>query len=173
MLANLLLYFFELLNLRRSASELPRSTLLLSCLLGADVLTSTMVGVLFGSADALLKSLLSDGLLCLGVFGVLLLRSRATRCLQTLSAMFGAGALISVFALFLGVLYSSLSPIPPQGALMVFFQLLLFCLMLWTLAVFTHLLREAADWPTLAAALAVLALQGAISLSLKFLLQGN
>lgn len=172
MLTSLLLYFFDLLALRRSASELPDSTLLLSLLFAMDVLLGSAVSTLFGSQDGLLNALLSDGLLCLGVFGLLTLRSCNARTQRTLIAMLGASALISVFALVLGLMYASLAPTPPQGALAMFFQLLILCLVVWTLAVFAHVLSDAAAWPFSAALIAALALQGAISLSLRFFTQG-
>lgn len=166
------MYFFDLLALRRSASELPDSGLLLSALFAIDVLLGSAVSALFGSRDGLLNALISDGLLCLGVVGLLTLRSCNQRSQRALIAMLGASALISVFAVVLALIYASLAPAPPQGALAMFFQLLILCLVVWTLAVFAHVLSDAAAWPFSVAAVAALALQGAISLSLRFFTQG-
>lgn len=136
----LLLRFLDICLLRLSPQDLPAS----GFLLGLSLLMYTALA--FGTAllslsllPAFMLALIDAGLIA-GLLWILLwIRDMLNRLPQTLSALYGAGAVMQLIALPLVLWQSATVPAPAQGL----GALLLWIWLLWHLLVLGHVLRHA------------------------------
>jgi hypothetical protein len=143
---NLVLYVLDLCRLARSPADLPYSPSLLSGAILLDLLVSLLalgaLGVAAGPAIAVFGTL-SYAVM---VYGLLYLRSRTARLVQTLTAL----VLLSLFfnlASFGPIYLIETMPDPERSALGQFAFLLVLLLELWSVVVSGHVLRHAMDLP--------------------------
>jgi hypothetical protein len=141
----LLLYFFELLHFKVGAERAPYSVPLLALLLTLDVISSGVIQTMMAQPFHVEIALAAQISVCLCVSGVLLLRSRTQRLVQTLTAFYGGSFWINFIGIFMAVIYDALGH-PKSGVIAAFFGLGLLGLMVWTCALLAHLLRSACDW---------------------------
>jgi hypothetical protein len=152
--------FIDIALHRKGPQDVPPA----NAFLGLVLLAYLVVGaaVLWPStADmgALVAQLVTDLLLLLVFFGGLLLaRGRAARIRQTLTAVFGTGALLSTLALpFVWIIAQVLADgdaAPGMALPALVSTLALFLLLLASLLVTGHILRHALDWSYTAGVLA-------------------
>lgn len=139
----LLNYFVDLCLLRAAPQDLPASSVLLRLALLANVLVGTLVvvGSRMGPLLALGESLFEVLLLLLVLHAALRWQARLARFPQTVTAILGSGALISLLVLPL------LGFGAEQGELAELGGLLLLVLVVWSAVVLGHILRHAFDLP--------------------------
>ena len=100
-MSTLIRFFVELCLLRRGPQDLPGSSALLGLVLAVHLVSSVLVGLAAGLTGPIAVGQgLADALLTLGLL-ILALRvtDRRPRFLQVATALFGAGALLGLFAL--------------------------------------------------------------------------
>jgi hypothetical protein len=129
-----------------AASGLLGLTLLAYLAMGAATLWPSAANV-----NLLMAQLVMDLLLILVIFGGLLAATgHGGRAVQTLSALFGVGALLSAIALpFVWIVARSLTdgaPAPGLELPALLSTLALFTLLLASLMITGHILRHALDW---------------------------
>lgn len=133
--------FVEICLLRRAPQELPHSTFLLAIMLVAHTVLSILLNavvldgwtaILAGVTDTLLVSVLTASLLFLHGF--------KARIVQTLSAMTGTGAIISLLAIPLFTWHAGAQQ---SGTVSAPGSLMMFGIVVWSLAVSGHILRHA------------------------------
>lgn len=137
--------FLEICILRKGPQDLPASGLLLGIAVCAHVLMSILLSVVTLNAWQAVLAGLTDTLLVLILTGTLLYAHRQkTRIVQTLTAMTGTGAIITLVAIpvfsWLYSLQSSGSGSPLAG-------LLVLALIAWSLGISGHILRHALSIP--------------------------
>lgn len=137
--------FVEICFLRRAPQDLPDSTILLAIMLVAHTVTSILLNavvldgwsaLLAGFTDTLLVSILTGS--------ILYLHSFTARIAQTLSAMTGTGAIISLAAIPLFTWHAGAQQ---SGSANPIAALLVFVIVAWSLAVSGHILRHALSVP--------------------------
>lgn len=150
--------FADIVLHRRGPADVPAS----GAMLGASLVAYLLAGVLAlmpGSHDpsTIPAQLAIDLLIVVGlVGGLLVLTGRRHRLLQTLSALFGAGALLSALsAPFLWIAASAPDPAQP-GPAVVLSSMALVVLLIASLMVTAHVVRSAMDWPYPAGLIAAL-----------------
>lgn len=137
----MLRYFISLCLLRAGPADAPPSSALLIQTLLAYLGIGCVISMLhLEFADGLLSSLVDTSLLVGMTGGVLAVRGYTARLQQTLIALAGAGIVLGILALPLllwldGAQQAGVSP----GMV----SLLLFALMVWSLAVTAHIMRQA------------------------------
>jgi hypothetical protein len=133
--------FVEICLFRRAPQDLPDSTFLLAIMLVAHTVMSVLlnavvldgwVAILAGVTDTLLVSILTASILLVHGFNV--------RIVQTLSAMTGTGALISLVAIPLFTWHAGAQQ---SGSVSAAGTLMVFGIVVWSLAVSAHILRHA------------------------------
>lgn len=137
----LLQCFVDICLLRRAPQDLPASTFLLGLSLMLYVAVDLMMA-LFGLTflRAIALSIIDAGLLA-GLLWILLwIRERLPRYTQTLTALFGAGAVMQLVAAP-AVLWQWNAT--PGGTATLIASLLLWVWLLWNLVVIGHVLRHA------------------------------
>jgi hypothetical protein len=132
----LLQFWLGLCLLRNEPRQLPASPWLLGLsilcyLAGSLLVTALSYGPSLGAQMVLLELLLLVGF----VAGLLYLTGKPARIIQTLSALTGAGALLSFPALLLAVIET--------GAEVQQLSLLWLALLVWNLLVTAHIMRHA------------------------------
>lgn len=133
----LLRCWLEICLLRAAPQDLPASNWLLGVSAAAYALISVLVMTLsYGFADGVRVALLELGLLAAFVCVLLYLLNKPERIRQTLSALTGAGALLGLPALLLGMATG-----PEQVAQTVSVAWLV--LLIWNLLVTAHIMRHA------------------------------
>lgn len=148
----------KFLQLRGSPAQLPYHRQLLPIVFVAGVLLNSMLYGLLRQPNGALLALIEDGLHLLLLAGVLWLRSRSARYLQTATAVSGIGVLLSLLYLppilvmvVAGVdLGSGYNDGLGNHAAAGFLQLVLLGLLAWRLLAEGQLLRHALDLPLLA-----------------------
>jgi hypothetical protein len=144
----LLRVFWDIVCLRRGPRDLPSSQSLVLALgaayLGAGILEAALF---IGPSVALTHALVDAG--CLVVVFTLLLatRGRAHRVPQTLSALFGAGLVLTPPDALVAVLFQAAHDAPSFVLIAYVSQILL---ILWNIAVIGHIVRQAIDVSRLA-----------------------
>lgn len=137
--------FAEICVLKRTPQDLPSSAFLLAITLLAHTVTSIVLNavvlegwnaILAGITDTLLVSILTGS--------ILYLHSFTSRIVQTLSAMTGTGAIISLLAI---PLFSWQAGAQQSGSPSGLAALLVFGIVAWSLAVSGHILRHALSVP--------------------------
>ena len=132
--------FLDICLFRKGPQDTPASMALLKMGLAAYGLTS-LLALLIGTSVpvAVLQTLVDMVLLSSLLYLALLLYRHPQRFEQTLSALTGAGALMSLLALPLIVWIAQQSP----GGDAQLPALLLVALMVWSIAIMAHILRSA------------------------------
>jgi hypothetical protein len=153
----LFFYFFELLSFRRSPADAPYSPRLLVALIGFDITFQAIVNHGFGTPGSTAVAIATDVFFIAGLAGILALRNTLARLIQTLIAYFGASFLLGLLSLGLALAYRSANA-PKTGPIAVFFALGMLIVLIWHTALLTYLLRSAANWLTVQALPAALAL---------------
>ncbi len=137
--------FAEICVLKRAPQDLPNSAFLLLITLVAHTVTSILLNavvldgwtaILAGVTDTLLVSILTAS--------ILYLHSFTSRIVQSLSAMTGTGAIISVVAIPLFTWHAGAQQSGSPNAIA---ALLVFGIVAWSLAVSGHILRHALSVP--------------------------
>lgn len=133
--------FLEICFLRRNPQDLPPSGLLLGLSLLAYALSGALVStVTLPVVTALLAGFTDTLLLCLLTGSVLYLQRLRARVPQTLTALAGTGAILSIVALPIASWMHSVEQTGGDGSVP---KLILLLLLFWSLAVAGHILRHA------------------------------
>ncbi|MGQ0799100.1 MAG: hypothetical protein ACT4NL_03175 [Pseudomarimonas sp.] len=165
----------ELCLLRRAPQDLPYSPALARGLIVAGVGIDLLYTTLIDFPQALPRIFLSLVLLLLMPWLLLGLRDRRSRYVQTLTALAGAGLVLSAVSLPMALFFADLPAfVPgtkptPQQAL---FSLITLTMLSWKLVIGGHIFRHALDWPRLPAMLLVFGLF-LFELGLDSILIGN
>lgn len=142
-MSTLIRFFVELCLLRRGPQDLPGSSTLLGLVLAVHLVSAVLVGLAAGLTGPIAVGQgLADALLTLGLLWLALgLTDRRPRFLQVATALFGAGALLGLFALApLGLVAGAESRGETSLA-----GLPLLVLLFWSLLVTGHILRHSFD----------------------------
>ncbi|QBQ54637.1 hypothetical protein [Nitrosococcus wardiae] len=137
----MLRYFVSLCLLRSGPADAPPSSVLLTQTLLAYLGIGWLISILhLEFADGLLSSAVDTALLIGMTGGLLAVRGYGARLQQTLIALTGAGIILGVLALplLLWLDAAQQAGLPPGVV-----SLLLFGLMIWSLAVTAHIMRQA------------------------------
>ena len=138
--------FWEIALWRRSPADLPDSAALLGAAgLAYASLSALQSWMLFGTASLLGRTLADLALLALPLWVLLAIARRMARYRQTLTALFGAGAILSPFVILLLALRSPAESAYPL-ALVVWGGSV--AVVLWYLFVIGFILRAALDTGT-------------------------
>ncbi|HSS65728.1 MAG TPA: hypothetical protein VLS27_14955 [Gammaproteobacteria bacterium] len=133
--------FVEICFLRRAPQDLPDSTFLLALMLVAHTVTSILLNaVVLNGWNAMLAGFTDTLLVSILTASVLYLHSFSARIVQTLSAMTGTGAIISLVAI---PLFSWHAGAQQSGSANAVGTLMVFGIVVWSLAVSAHILRHA------------------------------
>ena len=141
----LLQRFWALCLLRAAPQELPAARVLTHLTLAAYLASGlTLMLIDTGLLSALSQLLLDAGMLALTTGFLLALRGHPRRLGQTLSALFGSGALLNLLAIPITL---GLVSAHQAGAGNPLFALLWLGLIAWSLTVSGHIYRHALDLP--------------------------
>lgn len=137
--------FIQICLLRRGPQDLPTSSILLGIALTAHML----MAVLFVAAyEGVVKAFLSgalDTVILAALTGCLLYtQRRSARFVQTLTALAGTGAIITLVTLPISGWFLGTGPESREGGLAI---LLLLMVTAWSVAVVGHILRHALSAP--------------------------
>ncbi|NIR28276.1 MAG: hypothetical protein GWN84_02870 [Gammaproteobacteria bacterium] len=133
--------FLDICLLRRNPQDLPASGLLLGLCLLAYAASGMLVStVMLPAPTAFLAGVTDTVLLCLLTASVLYLQRLRARVPQTLSALAGTGAILSIIAL---PVTSWLQSARDAGTDTSLPDLMLLALLVWSLVVAGHILRHA------------------------------
>ena len=164
----LLLAFFDICRLRKAPQDIPASPQLLALSLTAYALLSCLLQGLSEPVDlAVSSALLEIAVLMLFVQCLLLLKGRPARWMQTMTALAGAGIILSLIALPL-YLFAGVGSAAAPGLNLGLTLLLM--LAGWGVVVMGHVLRHALEThPALAFMLALVYLILLVYLTLTLL----
>ena len=165
----LLFYFFELLSFKGSPSDAPYSPSLLAALILTDIALEAIGNYGFGNANAIFGAIVSPALICGGIAGILALRNTSPRLMQTLTAYFGAVVPLNLLSLGLALGYHAFNA-PKAGSVAAFFGLGMLCMLLWHTALLVHILRASANWLTVQALPAAMALTVFVTVGVQLLM---
>lgn len=164
-MTNLMMFFLELLQLRRTPADLPSSTVLFALLFSLNCVLGTIAHAIFVSNDSLLRTLAAEVLLLAMLAALFWLKRAQPRFLQSATAATGASIVMFCMAIVIGLIYqstgTSLGP-----ALNGFFGLMLLVLLLWFVSVLAHILKTALGlpfWQAMLIAMAMNVLQIALA----------
>ncbi|NIM27646.1 MAG: hypothetical protein GTO28_06375 [Gammaproteobacteria bacterium] len=137
--------FVQICLLRQGPQDLPTSGILLAITLSAyTLLTALLSNVSMSAANAVVWGLISTVLMVAFTVILLSVQRRPARLVQTLAALAGTGALLTLIALpVFGWLHGA-DLKAGEGALA---WLIVVVLTLWSLAVTGHILRHALSVP--------------------------
>lgn len=134
--------FIQICLLRRGPQDLPTSGILLAIALTAHTVVVMLFFTLYGNVvRALLSGLLDTVLLTALTALVLYTQNKGARFVQTLTALAGTAAIITLISVPLTGWYLA-AEAQGSGAVM-----LLLVLMVWSLAIAGHILRHALSAP--------------------------
>jgi hypothetical protein len=137
--------FWEIALWRRGPRDLPPSQGLLAVAALAYTATSTIQSLLIDGPGMALVNGLADLGFTVGAFWLCLaIGRRGHRLLQTLTAVLGTGTLLALPNIAVFVLAGALGP---EGPLTGAVKLLLLPLLVWSVAVLAHIVRQALDAP--------------------------
>jgi hypothetical protein len=139
----------DLCQLRRSPQDVPYSTALLVLLIAGGIAIDVASGFLIENAsNVLARSLLSSALVLSLCWIALAVRGLTNRYVQTATALAACGVAFSLLALPVVWMMGAL-PIPPEAPKphQVLLGWAMLGLLLWSLAVNAHILRNALDGP--------------------------
>ncbi len=133
--------FLDICLLRRGPQDVPASAALLTAVLGAYGISSMLVLLVSSqAATAIIQALLDVGLLAALTYTLLNLSGYQARFVQTLTTLAGTGTLLGLIALPL-VLWMSRTASDEGGSGAA--SLLFLLLLVWSIAVMSHVLRHA------------------------------
>lgn len=137
----LLRCFLDICLLRRAPQDLPSSSFLLGLSLALyAVVDLSMALIGLSPVQAITLAVVDAGMLA-GLLWILLwIRERLSRYTQTLTALYGASAVLQIIAAPVVLWQWSASP---TGAVAIVAPLLLWIWLLWNLVVIGHVLRHA------------------------------
>lgn len=137
--------FIQICLLRRGPQDLPTSVILLAIALTAHTVMAVLFFAVYESVTrALLSGLLDTALLVVLTGTLLYAQRKQARLVQTLTALGGTGAIITLVSLPVSGWYHAASTqVAPAG----FAVLLLLILVAWSLAVAGHIFRHALSAP--------------------------
>lgn len=154
--------FADIILHRRGPADVPPAGGLLGACLAAYLLAGALA-LAPGARDpgTIPAQLALDLAIVVAVIGgLLILTRRAHRLRQTLAALFGTGALLSAAsAPFIWIAAASPDPAEPAPAV-VFSSMMLVMLLVASLLVTAHIVRQAMDWPYPAGLLVAIAYFG-------------
>jgi len=163
--------FFQICLLRRGPQDLPVSAELFCLVLLAYTAVSTLLSLPTNTLVlAVTSGLIEASLLLLISWLFLYLRSLPGRLLQTATALAGTGFIFSLFALplfYWGVYFTS------DPVVETLISLLVLALMLWNIAVMTHILRHALSSSLILGLFGALTYIALISFALQLIIQGQ
>lgn len=137
----LIVLFIDICLFRRGPQDVPASRLLFGLALIAYLVVGELLLIVEADwFEAALQSLVEAGLLLGFFWAVLFLSGKASRFLQTATALLATDAIISTP----GALFLQGWAARPDARL---FQMALFALMIWHIAVVAHILRQALSRP--------------------------
>ncbi|MEM7027308.1 MAG: hypothetical protein AAF410_03665 [Pseudomonadota bacterium] len=150
MLAESRVLFLAFLNIclfRKKPQDIPASTGLLAYALGAYALTAVLLlSVTETPVRAFFSAILEVSILGGFIYVLLTLTRKKSRYLQTLTSLYGIGAVLSLIAL---PVYILLSMYPEnqmgQDPIHGFSVLMLACLAIWNLVIMSYVLRHALE----------------------------
>ncbi len=150
--------FVEICFLKRAPQDLPDSSILLAIMLVAHTVTSILLNtVVLDGWGALLAGITDTLLVSILTGTILYLHSFTARIVQTLSAMTGTGAIISLVAIPLFAWHAGAQQ---SGSANPFAALMVFGIVAWSLAVSGHILRHALSVPYVLGILVAVAFYG-------------
>jgi hypothetical protein len=133
--------FWQVVLLRRGPEDLPDSQLLLALAAAVYICVDLLIIVMLYPASIYVPLLLADlGLMVAWSGGALLLFNRLSRVRRTLTALFGAGAVLQLLAFPLSAWPEFGLPLELPWALRVVGLILI---QLWSIAVYGHILARA------------------------------
>ncbi len=138
--------FFDICLLRKRPQDLPKSTvLLISCFV-----MYTVIGMLLTMQSGtfivvLMVSLVDAGFLLTATFLVLRQHRHIDRWHQTMTALFGTGAILGIFSPPAGFCYSSnfWAQSQHEGWLQPITVLFFLAMVIWSIVIFAHIIRHA------------------------------
>jgi len=137
--------FIQICLLRRGPQDLPTSGILLAIALAAHTVMSILLSkVSLSAAFAMLSGVVDTVLLVVLTGALLTVQRRNARLIQTLTALAGTGAIITVIALPISGWLHGADQAAGEG---VFALLLLLILTGWSLAIAGHIFRHALSVP--------------------------
>jgi len=137
--------FIQICLLRQGPQNLPTSGILLAITLTAHTVMSILLSsVALSAANALLSGVVDTLLLVVLTGALLYARQRNTRVIQTVTALAGTGAIITLIALPVSGWLHGADQAAGEGG---FALLLLLFLTGWSLAVAGHIFRHALSVP--------------------------
>jgi hypothetical protein len=156
-MTNLVMFFLELLQLRRTPADLPVSNALFALLFSINCALGALAHSMFVTSDSLLRTLAGEVLMLVMLALLFWLKRAQPRFLQSAIAATGASAVMFCMAIVIGAIYqstgTSLGPV-----LTGFFGLMLLTLIFWFVAVLAHILKAALVLPLWQATLIALAM---------------
>ena len=150
MLVEAKVLFYTFLNIclfRRKPQDIPASTGLLFFTLSAYALTAIFLLLVTESpARTMISAILEVTILSGFVYILLMLTNKKSRYLQTLTSLYGIGAVLSLIALPVYILMSTYSDNQlSQDPLHSLSMLALACLAIWNLVIMSYVLRHALE----------------------------
>jgi len=137
--------FIQICLLRQGPQDLPTSGILLAIALTAHTVMSVLLSsVSLGAASALLSGVVDTVLLVVLTGALLYVQRRNARVIQTVTALAGTGAIITLIALPISGWLHATDQAAGEGSLAL---LLLLILTGWSLAVAGHIFRNALSVP--------------------------
>jgi len=137
--------FIQICLLRQGPQDLPTSGILLAIALSAHTLMSIVLSnVSLSAVSALLAGLLDSTMLVILTGTLLYVQRRNARIVQTVTALAGTGAIITLLALPLSGWLHRADQAAGEGG---FALLLLLILTGWSLAIAGHIFRHALSVP--------------------------
>ncbi len=136
------LAFFNIARLRSGPQNLPTSSRLLNVtLLAYIIISSTITLMQLSAKEAILTALIDAGLLVLFINSLFYIARYPSRITQTITALAGVNCVFEIISIPLVIwitVYTGDLSFP---------VLLILCVIVWKLAVYAHILREALGVP--------------------------
>ena len=133
--------FLDICFFRKSPQDLPKSNVLMCLSVAGYMLASTLLALLSEQlTDATMAGIVEAMLVMLFTYGLLQIRNKVERWSQTITALSGAGIIISLIAFPLYYLGSTDSQ---EGVSQSIGLLLLIVLIIWNIAIMAHIFRHA------------------------------
>jgi hypothetical protein len=151
------LRLLELMSLQGKVADLPYHKALLVLVIALDTVIGIVAAHYLADGDYLARVLLGQIFTCASICGLLWLRSRAARAVQSLLALSGTGIVFGLLQLLIALVFA-LAGAPKEGPVALFVGLLILMLMLWNALVSAHIIKQAADMSLAEAMLVTIAL---------------
>jgi len=133
--------FLDICLFRKNPQDLPKSNVLLCLSVAGYMLASTLLALLSEQlTDATMAGIIEAMLVMLFTYGLLQIRNKTERWSQTVTALSGAGIIISLIAF---PLYYLSTTDNQEGISQSIGLLLLIVLIIWNIAIMAHIFRHA------------------------------